>query len=272
MKNNKFITNIWDGMNICLTIISAITTLLFVVFFVLCFTTPQDSVSYGMITGMCGVFASLWSAFFIALFMRFYEMNKKIQQESKALQILTPNFIEVYTVINNFYPQLKSFATIKDNDMIDYPQDRVYYTDENKGSEHRSFIDFNKEFRNAETKLNSALEKCLNSPMIFQCNESILNLLTKIKLNGLTRNLFEVQAAPDVFNSSNTAYMEIFNNYIEFSDLYNDFTTLINKKTEHKLRILNDSEKDLYVKEINCILSNLPTTLGEIYKGSMRIV
>ena len=271
MSKNKFTTNIWDNINIFLTISTAITTLVFCILFVLCFTTPVNNTFYGLITGMCGVFASLASAFFIAVFMRFHDMNKKKEQELKALSILTPNFREIYTIINGFYPQIQAFVTIKENDMIEYPQERVYYTDENKGDGNKTFIDFNKEFRNAESKLNSALEECLKSPMIFQCNESILNLLTKMKLNGFTRNLFEVQAAPDIFNSSNTVYMSIFNNYLEFSNLYGDLLSLLNEESKNNFRELNDSEKELYIKEIENILPQLPTTMGVIYKGNTRI-
>ena len=269
--NNKFALKIWDWLNIVLTVATSLTSIIFIILFILCFATPVTDESYGMIIGMCGVFASLASAFFIAVFIRLHDMNKKSQQELKALRILTPYFRDVYTIINGFYPQIKAFASIKDNDMINYPQERVYYTDKDKGNGNRDFIDFNKEFCNAESKLSLALEECLKSPMIFQCNEAILNLLSELKLNGFTRNLFEVQAAPNIFSPTNTVYMSIYKNYLEFSTLYNDLLILLNEESRDNLCKLNDQEKELYIKEIDNILPQLPTDKGVIYLGSKRI-
>lgn len=271
MRKNKFTLNVWDRLNKVLTVVTLLTAIIFIVLFILCFTTPVSNKSYSLIIGMCGVFASLASAFFIAVFIRIHDMDKKRQQELKALSILTPSFREIYTIINGFFPQIKTFVTIKDNDMIDYSQEKVYYTDEDNDNGNRSFIDFNKEFCYAKSKLDLALEECLKSPMIFQCNESILNLLTEIKLNGFTRNLHEVQAAPSIFNYTNTAYMSIYKNYLEFSDLYDELSNLLNENPNINLRELNDTEKELYIKEIDNILPQLPTTKGVIYMGGKRI-
>lgn len=220
---------------------------------------------------MCGVFASLASAFFIAFFVRYFDLKRKSLQESKALNIITPNLIEIYTVINGFLPQIKAFVTINEDDTIIYPKERVYYTDDSLKVDNRDFIDFGSIFFCSKSSLDAKLEKSLKSPMIYQCNESVVDLLTRIQLNGFTRNLFEIQGAHRAFDPSTTTYMSLYNNFQELWELYEELAILVQKKTKEHLRKLNDEEIKIYIKEIETILPQLPTDKGTVYLGNKRI-
>ena len=244
---------------------------IFIILFVLCFTTPIDNQCYGTIIGMCGVFASLASAFFIAVFIRYFDLKRKSQQESKALNIITPNLIEIYTAIHGFLPQIKAFVTINEDDTIIYSKERVYYTDESLKTENRDFIDFGPVFFCSKSNLDAKLEKSLKSPMIFQCNESVVDLLTRIQLNEFTRNLFEIQGALSAFDPSTTTYMSLHNNFKELWELYEELAKLVQKETNEHLRKLNDDEREIYIKEIEAILPQLPTDKGTVYLGNKRI-
>lgn len=268
---NKYISSAWDSINIFLSIATGITSVIFFLLFVFCFTIPINNQCYSTIIGMCGVFASLASAFFIAVFVRYFDLKRKRLQESKALNIITPNLIEIYTVINGFLPQIKAFVTINEDDTIIYPKERVYYTDDSLKAENRDFIDFGSEFFCSKSSLDAKLEKSLKSPMIFQCNESVVDLLTRIQLNGLTRNLFEIQGALSVFDPSITTYMSLHNNFEELWGLYEELAKLVQKKTNEHLRKLNDDEREIYIKEIQAILPQLPTDKGTVYLGNKRI-
>lgn len=271
MDDNKCNSNVWDDINIFLGIATLITSIAFIALFVMCFIVPADKEIYGTIIGMCGVFASLASAFFIAVFVRYFDLKRKSQQESKALNIITPNLIEIYTVINGFLPQIKAFVTINEDDTIIYPKERVYYTDDSLKTENRDFIDFGSVFFCSESNLDEKLEKSLKSPMILQCNESVVDLLTRIQLNGFTRNLFEIQGAISVFDPSTTTYMSLHNNFKELWELYEKLAKLVQKKTNEHLRVLNDDEREIYIKEIEAILPQLPTDKGTVYLGNKRI-
>ena len=271
MEDNKYNSNVWDGINIFLGIATFITSITFITLFVMCFIVTVDKEIYGTIIGMCGVFASLASAFFIAVFVRYFDLKRKSQQESKALNIITPNLIEIYTVINGFLPQIKAFVTINEDDTIIYPKERVYYTDDSLKTENRDFIDFESVFFCSESNLNAQLEKSLKSPMIFQCNESVVDLLTRIQLNGFTRNLFEIQGALSVFDPSTTTYMSLYNNFKELWELYEELAKLVQKKTNNHLRKLNYNEREIYIQEIEAVLPQLPTDKGSVYLGNKRI-
>ena len=271
MDDNKYNSNVWDGINIFFGIATLITSIAFIALFVMCFIVPVDKEIYGTIIGMCGVFASLASAFFIAVFVRYFDLKRKSQQESKALNIITPNLIEIYTVINGFLPQIKAFVTINEDDTIIYPKERVYYTDDSLKTENRDFIDFGSVFFCSESNLDAKLEKSLKSPMILQCNESVVDLLTRIQLNGFTRNLFEIQGALSVFDPSTTTYMSLYKNFKELWELYEELAKLVQKKTNEHLRKLNNEEREIYIKEIEAVLPQLPTDKGTVYLGNKRI-
>ena len=65
-QNINFTVTIWDGMNIFLAVATAVTTLIFIILFVICFGEDLGTPKHGFFLGMCGVFARLASAFFIA--------------------------------------------------------------------------------------------------------------------------------------------------------------------------------------------------------------
>ena len=271
MRRNKQQSYIWDGINRAFAIAAAITTGVFTVLFVLCFAIPITCQTNSFILGMCGVFASLASAFFIAFIVRYRDMKEKYQQEEKALRVMRPFLTEICTVINGFLPQVNAFVTINGDDTVSYPQERVYYTDTNAQAGNRDFIDFNIVFKSAETRLSNAIEKALRSPMIFQCNKSVADLLTGIQLNGFTHDLYEIQGTRSVFSPSSTSYMGINTAYFEFVDLYAKLVELADYGIAPKLCALSDIEKEDYIKEIQNILPQLPTDKGTVYLGCKRI-
>lgn len=150
MKKKDFTSPIWDIANVVFSIIAAITTIIFCRFFVLSFTIENTSPAHSFALGMCGVFASLASAFFIAVFIRVLDMKKKRNGEQSALILLKPNLFEVYTAINMFFPQMMAFTTIHSNNTITYPSERIYYTNISENDGNRDFIDFIEAFRFAE--------------------------------------------------------------------------------------------------------------------------
>ena len=269
MNKSKYSSPIWDKMNIFLTTITAITTIIFIVLFIMSFVVPTNHQAHGMILGMCGVFASLASAFFIAVFMRIFEMCNAKKKQLNALTLLKPMFVEIYTTIKQFYPQLKAFATISSDDTIKYSRERVYYQDvESKGN--KDFIDFDIEFSKAKTELDNDLDKCLNSPLVFQCHDSVIELLTNLKLNGLTLNLYEVQKARG-YEWSGTSFMQIYENFKKFDEYFSMIAEISDKKVPDSLVLLSEDEKNDYIKVINNIIPQLPPHNGRIYKGNMRI-
>ena len=102
MKTNNYISPIWDKLNISLTIVTVITTAIFLAFFTLSLVYYGNDPSHGFVLGMCGVFASLASAFFIAVFMRIFDIHKQRQRQSHALKILQPLFLEILQPLISF--------------------------------------------------------------------------------------------------------------------------------------------------------------------------
>ena len=266
----KFLDPIWDWMNIFLLAITIITTIVFIILFVMSFAYKMDHPYHAFILGMCGVFASLASAFFIAVFMRVFEICNQRKKQKNALKLLQPLFVEVYIAIGHFYPQIKTFATIKADDTIQYSKETIYYTNTLRQEGNREFVNFDLEFSKAKYRVDKALDACLNSPLIFQCPDSVISLLTNLKLNGLTRNLLEVQTV-EVDQLPVTAFMGIYKNYIEFDNYYTAISELSEREMVNSLRQLNDEEKEEYIRTIETILPQLPSHDGSIYKGSMRI-
>lgn len=271
MKKSNQKSHIWDGINIAFVIATTITTCIFAALFILCFIVPIDSQANSFILGMCGVFASLASAFFIAFIVRYRDMKEKCQQEEKALAVMRPFLTEICTVINGFLPQINAFMTINDDDTVSYPPERVYYTDINAQEGNRNFVDFNAIFQNAGTRLSDAIEKAIKSPVIFQCNKTVANLLTNMQLNGFTNNLYEIQGTRSVFDQSSTVYMDIKKAYLEFVDIYAELVKLADYGIDPKLRVLTNVEKTEYIKEIQTIAPQLPTEKGTVYLGCKRI-
>lgn len=271
-QKKKFTVTVWDGMNKFLAVATAVTTIFFIILFILCFTEDVGTEKHGFILGMCGVFASLASAFFIAWIMRVYDIKRKKYQEEKALTILQPYLQKTLSTINLFFPQLKSFATISDDDTIQYPNETVYYTDPGEGYANRSFINLSEAFRKAYSDLARDLQDCLNAPILFQCNEEIAVLLTKLKLNGLTQNLFEVYKASGDSFFSNTAFGSLHKNYNEFVELYETLAILAESKPIGQLEALSEDAKKQYILEIENIKQQITSThRGRIYKGRDRI-
>ena len=172
-KRTKVIVTVCDRMNKFLATATTVTTAIFIILFILCFTHDVGTAKHGFILGMCGIFASLASAFFIAWIMRVYDIKRQKDKEEKALTILQPYLQKTFSTINLFFPQLRSFATINDDDTIQYPNGTVYYTDPSEGYTNRSFINLNEAFREAYSDLAQDLQDCLNAPILLQCNEEI---------------------------------------------------------------------------------------------------
>ena len=271
-RRKKYLISVWDGMNIFLALVTLLTTLIFVVLFVFCFIETTGSPKHGFLLGMCGVFASLSSAFYIAWIMRVYDIKRKKVQEEKALTILQPYLQKTFSTIDLFFPQLKSFATINDDDTIQFPNETVYYTDPGEGCANRSFINLSEAFREAYSNLERDLQDCLNAPILFQCNEEIAVLLTKLKLNGLTQNLFEIYKASKDSFFSNTAFGSLRKNYNEFVELYEILAILAERKPKGQLEELSEDAKKQYILDIENIKRQITSThRGRIYKGCDRI-
>ena len=271
-QKKNFTVTVWDRMNKFLAVATILTTMIFIILFILCCIKDIGTPKHGFILGMCGVFASLASAFFIAWIIRIYDIKHKKEQEEKALTILQPYLKKIFLTIDLFFPQLKSFAIINDDDTIQYPNETIYYTDPNAEYVNRSFINLNEAFREAHSELEQNLQECLNAPILFQCNEEIAVLLTKLKLNGLTRNLFEIYKTSDEFFFSNTSFGSLYKNYNEFVELYETLAIVIESKPIGKLEELSDDAKKQYILEIENIKQQITSKhMGRIYKGWDRI-
>lgn len=66
-QKKNFTITVWDGMNKFLAAATAVTTIIFTILFIFCFTEDVSTSKHGFVLGMCGVFASLASAFFYRL-------------------------------------------------------------------------------------------------------------------------------------------------------------------------------------------------------------
>lgn len=275
MKNktlNKFSANTWDKMNVFLFVSTLITTIAFLILLVACFLMKVGTDSHGMVLGLCGVFASLASAFFVAWIVRFYDSKKKKEQELKALELISPYLTTIFCTIDNFFPYIKCFAKIHTDDRIEYPKKVIYFTDSSVSEENRSFVELNTIFRTSFSKLNDDLNECFNTPVIYQCNEEIIKLLTGLKLNELTYNLLEIYKASSNPFFADTAFMNLYKNYCEFANCYEMLSKLVTIHPKGKLVELDDTAKANYIKEIENIKSQIPIDhKGEIYKGRIRI-
>ena len=213
MKRQEFKTKIWDGITIFLFVLTILCSIISIIMLLsICnYNDSQDS----MRQTNYSLFYSLACTFFIAWIMRFYELKKKVDQESVAFISMTPVLNDLICEINCFFPQLKIFATINDNDTIDFPQEIVYYKDIAGTEDNRSFINFLEIFKNEKKSLDQKIKKCFETPMLYQCNVEIINLLTKLYLNGLTLNLFDVYV--HITNKLQS------NNPCAFGNLFNHF-------------------------------------------------
>ena len=97
--SKEFAVTVWDKMNTSLAFATAITTIIFIVLFIFCFVDKLGEDCHSMFLGMCGVFASLASAFAIAWVMRFYDLIKKRAQELKALELARPYLTSILSCV-----------------------------------------------------------------------------------------------------------------------------------------------------------------------------
>lgn len=145
------------------------------------------------------MFSQVWHPLFLLLgFVRFFDFKKKKEQELKALELISPYLTTIFCTIDNFFPYIKCFAKIHTDDRIEYPRGIIYFTDSSVSVENRSFVDLNTIFRVSYSKLNDDLNECFNTPIIYQCNEKVIKLLTGLKLNQLTYNLLEIYKASQI--------------------------------------------------------------------------
>ncbi len=164
------------------------------------------------------------------------------------------------SIIDSFFPQLKSFATINENDTITYSNNTIYYTDPNMNQENRSFVNLNDEFHKSFYELDDSLSACLSSPMIFQCNKEVIKLFNDLKLNGLTQNLLEIATVSSQSFFENTSFLELYHDFNEFLSYYNDLIKIAHLKPLATFIELNDTERELYIKEIEIIKEQLHTS------------
>ena len=100
----------------------------------------------------------------------------------------------------------------------------------------------------------------------------VINLLTNLKLNGFTLNLLEIQKAIISDDDlTKTAFMGIYENFINFGSYYTAIAELAERKSLSNLRRLSDVERDEYIKIIENVLPQLPPHDGGVYKGNVRI-
>lgn len=174
----QYSVNIWDKMNCFLFATTIAFVIVFLALFIACFIKRIPDDCHNTVLGMCGIFASLSSAFFIAWYVRFYELKAQRAKEQKALELIYPYLLNIFTTINEFLPHLKYFTKINDDDTIIYPKETVYFKDLGTDSKNRFFVNLDVEFKNTHSILDVNLDECLGLPIIFQCNEKIIKLLT----------------------------------------------------------------------------------------------
>lgn len=273
-NKNKYVIPVWDGLNIVFCILTVLTTIVFLILFILsCFNFKDENLR-SVILSFCGGFASLSSAFFIAFFVRWHDLKKKQSIEKNALKLMRPYFSNIYCTIDSFYPQLKAFAKINTNDTLSYPKERIYYKRIND-STHRSFIDFDVEFSKSKHKLDSEIADCETSPLMYQCNGAVSDLLTRLKTNGLTRNLHNLITLQTP--SEMTFLASLYNNFQEYAFFYEEFSFLSEIEKHDNLELLNNSEKEEYLQIIEVCLqkakecsSNYPSS-SKAYFNNKRI-
>ena len=267
--NKKFTIHIWDKLNIIFSIFSLLTFIPFGVFFILSLFDIQN----GFFLGMSGLFASLFSAFFIAIVVRFVDLQKKKDSEEKALLMLNGQLEAIFSEIQTFYPQTKAFAKINENHTVNLPKEIIYCTDiEKEGM--RDFIDFKQEFLVAKRKLDEKIEKCINSPVFAQCNIEVINLVANLQNNGFTRDLYNIATTPSTIAEEQIQYGFIFTEEKEFEALFIDLGLLLRRKTSMLLRELTSEEKTDYLKfieETKKTLKGYNLSNGKTYLGNKRI-
>lgn len=259
--------NIWDKTNITLCVLACIFTIGFIALLIASIVAKTEKDNYSFLIGLCGIVASLASAVFIAVAMRIIDMSKLEKLSEKAQKTLMPYFTEIYTTMDHILPEIMAFAEIKEDDTICYPSEKIYYKDINCNIENRTFIELEQEFRDIKKELDIKLGKCLDSPLLLQCDNEIIELLTRIKINGFAFCLYEASSMKMLGGS----VYGIYEKYIEFIDLYTKLGAVVNKYNNRKLVLLDEEEKEKYIQEINCIIPQLPPHNGTIYRGAVRI-
>lgn len=243
--NKKFTVKIWDKLNIIFSALSLISFIPFVVFFILSLYDTNN----GFFLGMSGIFASLFSAFFIAIIVRFVDLLKKKNSEDKALSMLNGHLIGIFINISSFFSVIKAFVEINENNTVSLPKGTVYYTN-TEDEEMRNFMDIKEEFSVIKKNLDKYIEKCINSPFFFQCNVGVVNLIAKLQANGFTQNLYNISITPNTIKEEEIQYGFIYKEKIEFEEIFNELGILLKRKAGEPLRELTVKEKDEYIKFI----------------------
>lgn len=267
--NKKFTIHIWDKLNIIFSVFSLLTFIPFIVFFILSLFDIQN----GFSLGMSGLFASLFSAFFIAIVVRFVDLQKKKDSEEKAFLMLNGQLEAIFSEIKTFYPQTKAFVKINENHTVNLPKEIIYFTDTEKEG-MCDFIDFKQEFLVAKRKLDEKIEKCINSPVFVQCNIEVINLVANLQNNGFTRDLYNISTTPSTINENQIQYGFIYDKGKEFERLFIDLGLLLKKKPSMSLRELNVEEKNEYlrfIEEQKQLLKGYNLSDGKKYLGNKRI-
>ena len=267
--NKKFTIHIWDKLNIVFSIFSLLTFIPFIVFFILTLFDIQN----GFLLGMSGLFASLFSAFFIAIVVRIVDLQKKKDSEEKALLMLNGLLEAIFSEIQTFFPHIKAFVKINENHTVNLPKEIVYCTDIEK-EDMRDFIDFKREFLVIKGNLDKKIEKCINSPAFVQCNIEVINLVASFQNNGFTRDLYNISTTPSTINENQIQYGFIYDEEKEFERLFIDLGLLLKKKPSMSLRELNVEEKNEYlrfIEEQKQLLKGYNLSDGKKYLGNKRI-
>lgn len=267
--NKKFSICIWDKLNVIFLLFSIVTFIPFVIFLTLSFINTENSFALGM----GGIFASLFSAFLISIVVRVVDFKKKKDNEEKALLMLNGHLESIFTEIQTFFPQIKSFVKINENHTVELPKGIVYYTNI-ENAEIFDFIDFKEEFLLVKNKLDKKIKLCINSPFFMQCNIEVINLITNLQTNGFTRNLHYIATTHTNISKEQVQYGFIFTEEKEFESLYVNLTLLLKRKPFVLLRELTEDEKNEYLKFIEQakrMIKDYNLSTGRKYLGSKRI-
>lgn len=268
----QYSVNIWDKMNCFLFATTIAFVIVFLALFIACFIKRIPDDCHNTVLGMCGIFASLSSAFFIAWYVRFYELKAQRAKEQKALELIYPYLLNIFTTINEFLPHLKYFTKINDDDTIVYPKETVYFKDFGTDSKNRFFVNLDVEFKNTHSILDVNLDECLGLPIIFQCNEKIIKLLTEIKTNGLTSQLVQIFEASSNPEFVNTSFCGLKSNYNKFVCYYDELAVIVNRKQKGELVELTSEERYDYLEETEKIKQMISSAhKGKIYFGGNQI-
>ncbi|MBR2277634.1 MAG: hypothetical protein IJ872_00320 [Eubacterium sp.] len=268
----QYSVNIWDKTNWFLFVTTIALVMLFLALFIACFIKRIPNDCHNTILGMCGIFASLSSAFFIAWYVRFYELKSQRAKEQKALELIYPYLLDIFLTINEFLPHLKYFTKINDDDTIIYSKETIYFKDSDMDSKNCFFVNLDMEFKNTYSILDINLEECLSLPIIYQCNEKIIKLLTEIKTNGLTSQLVQIFEASSKSEFVKTSFCGLKSNYNKFIRYYNELAVIVNGKQKGELVELTSEERSDYLKEIEKIKQMISSAHeGKIYFNGNQI-